>query len=117
MQPAISNDPDWIREAVLAYFFPERGSFFAARADAGRSRLLAGWTFFESFVADEIEPDGQIGLTSSIRHVGPPGKSGDSAFTNAGASPPRIQTCESGGVLPSSEAIAPVTPGTCTFTT
>ena len=116
MQPAISNDPDWIREAVLAYFFPERGSIFAARAEAGRSRLLAGWSF-ESFVADEVEPDGQIGLTSSIRHIEPPGKNGDSDFTNAGASPPRIQMCESGGVLPNSEAIAPVTPGTSTFTT
>ena len=93
------------------------GCSFRSRRPAGRSRLLAGWRSFESFVADEVEPDGQIGLTSSIRHIGPPGKSGDSDFTNAGASPPKIQTCESGGILPSSEAIAPVTPGTGTFTT
>src|SRR6266542_134241 len=78
---------------------------------------LESFACSESFVAGEVVPDGQVGLTSSIRHSGPPWASGVTAFTNAGASPPRIQMCESGGILWSSEAIAPAIPGTCTFTT
>ena len=42
-----------------------------------------------------------MGLTSSIRQTGPPAASGPSDFTNAGASPSRIQTCVSGGCFPS----------------
>src|SRR2546423_14091460 len=103
---------------VLAYFFPERGSSLAARADdAGRPWGLAAWESFESLVAADVEPEGQTGLTGSISQVGPPRESVDSDFTNTGASPPRIQTCESGGGLPSSEPVAPGTPGTCTVPT
>ena len=100
---------------MFAYF--ERDSFGARAEDAGRSCSLAARTLFEPLLADDVETDGHMGLTNSIRHVGPPTNSADSDFTKAGASPPTIQTCESGGVLPSTEAIAPVTPGTCTFST
>ena len=51
---------------------------------------------------------GQTGLTSSVRQIGPPRNIGPSALTNAGASPCRIQTCVSGGCLPTSGAIRPV---------
>ena len=69
-------------QTYFAYF--ERGSFFAACAeDAGRSCFLACRTSFEPPVADVVEVDGQIGLTNSIRHIGPPTNSADSDFTNA----------------------------------
>jgi hypothetical protein len=100
---------------LVRYCVLERGSLFAARAEGACA--LAGWEPFESLVADEVEPDGQTGLTGSMRQIGPPTESADSAFTKTGASPPRIQTCESGGVLPNSEAMTPAAPGTCTFTT
>ena len=60
---------------------------------------------------------GQTGLTSSIRHTGPPKYIGASDFTKAGASPPSTHTCESGGCLPTSGAINPVRPPISTFTT
>src|SRR6266581_5197411 len=71
----------------------------------------------DSFAAGEAdaEEEGQTGLSISNRHVGPSGKSCSSAFTKAVASPVRTQTCESGGILPSTDATTPVTPGTCTF--
>src|SRR5947207_7832229 len=58
----------------------------------------------------EARPRGQTGLVSSIRHAGPFGKSGPSDLTNAGAVPPRIHTCVSGGCFPTSGAIKPFTP-------
>src|SRR4051812_45259541 len=39
-----------------------------------------------------------------MRQTGPSLQKGCSAFTNAGASPPRIPTCEAGGCLPTSGA-------------
>src|SRR4051812_43452218 len=81
----------------------------AARAAGARPGRFDAWTSFESLVCDALATDGHLGLASSMRHCGPPEKSEVSAATNAGASPPRIQTCESGGTLPSTEAIAPVT--------
>src|SRR6266567_5958859 len=43
---------------------------------------------------------GQTGATNSVRHIGPPRYDRVSDFTNVGASPPKIQTCESGGSFP-----------------
>ena len=60
---------------------------------------------------------GHTGLASSIRHGGAPSDSGPSNLTNAGASPPRIHTCESGGCLPSRGATIPARPPISIFTT
>src|ERR1700676_3753559 len=65
----------------------------------------------------ELANHGQVGLVSSIRKTGPPRKSGASALTKDGASPPRTHTCESGGCLSRSGATIPATPPIFTFTT
>src|SRR5512143_1589557 len=81
------------------------------------SPSLDGLAYLDASPAVDSDLGDHTGLSSSSRHVGPPGNSASSALTKAGASPPRTQTCESGGTLPRNDATAPATPGTCTFTT
>ena len=50
---------------MFAYF--ERDSFGARAEDAGRSCSLAARTLFEPLLADDVETDGHMGLTNSIR--------------------------------------------------
>ena len=57
-----------------------------------------------------ISVRGQTGATNSVRHIGPPIYERVSDFTKVGASPPRIQMCESGGCFPSHGATSPAMP-------
>src|SRR4030095_4455295 len=88
---------------------PGLAAFGRAEAQAPVSRRAVaatarGHRFMDSMAKDDC---GHVGLTSSMRKSGAPGKNGDSDFTKAGPSPSRIQTCESGGVLSRSVARHP----------
>ena len=99
--PHVSSVVHWLQEAPDPLY---RSISSAVQNDVGA-------TYFA------VSVRGQTGLTSSIRQRGPPRYSGCSDFTNAGASPPRIHTWESGGCLPSSGARRPEIPPISTFST